>query len=220
MIPGTVTTAVGRQAPGEITLERLRGIVLGRRHPLSTKLDHAFQDAHLNPKLFENTDSMKWSKLLTNLIANASSAILGMTPDAIYSSPALFRVEAAMLKEALAVMNAQGIPVTDLPGTPVKLLATAIRSVPHPLLRPLLKKAVVGGRGEKMPSFYIDMQAGRKKSEVDFLNGAVVRFGEKTGVATPSNRFLTETLGGMINGVIPKDQYRDNPGKFLKNLKR
>ena len=58
---------------------------------------------------------MKWSKLLTNLVANASSAILAMTPDEIFSDPQLFKVEARQLKEALVVMGALGVPAVDLP---------------------------------------------------------------------------------------------------------
>lgn len=220
VIPATVTTAIGKPGPGQVVVERLRGIGISGRHPLSGRLHQAFEEAKLNPELFEDPDAMKWSKLLTNLIANASSAILGMTPHEIYSSLALFRVEAEMLKETLAVMKSLGVPVTDLPGTPVKLLATAIRTVPIPLLRPLLKKAVVSGRGDKMPSFYIDMQAGRERSEVEYLNGAVVRFGEKAGVPTTVNRFLTETLTNMVSGEIPRQRFDHNPSEFLKAQKK
>jgi 2-dehydropantoate 2-reductase len=220
VIPATVTTAIGKLGPGQVVVERLRGIGISSRHALSDKLYQSFRDAGLKPELFEDPDAMKWSKLLTNLIANASSAILGMTPDEIYSSADLFRVEAEMLKETLAVMRARGVPVTDLPGTPVRLLATAIRAVPIPLLRPLLKKAVVGGRGDKMPSFYIDMQAGRKKNEVEYLNGAVVRFGAEAGVPTPVNRFLTETLLGMAKGEIPRQRFNHKSTEFLKALKK
>lgn len=220
VIPATVTSAVGKQAIGSITLERLRGIGISSRHALSNRLHQAFNQANLNPDLFDNPMSMKWSKLITNLVANASSAILAMTPEKIFSDPALFKVEAIQLREALAVMKALGIPVTDLPGTPVRLLASAIRSIPLPILRPILKKAVVGGRGDKMPSFYIDMQAGRKRSEVEYLNGAVVRFGEQAGVPTPVNRFLTETLIRMASGEIPRQRFDNNPQEFLENLKR
>jgi len=218
VIPATVTTAVGRRGPGEIAVERLRGIGISSQHSLSTRLFQAFYQAGLRPKLFDHPISMKWSKLLTNLVANATSAILAMTPDEIFSDPDLFEVEVRQLKEALAVMRALGVPVTNLPGTPVKALASAIRWIPLPILRPLLKKAVVDGRGDKMPSFYIDMQAGRKKSEVDYLNGAVARIGAQAGVDAPVNRFLTKTLSGMVSGTIPRDRYMHNPAEFLQDL--
>ena len=71
-----------------------------------------------------------------------------------------------------------------------------------------------------MPSFYIDMMAGQKRSEVEFLNGAVVRFGLRTGVPTPINRFLAETLSGMVSGEIQKDTFQQNSTAFLSALGR
>ncbi len=218
VIPATVTTAVGKRGRGEIAVERLRGIGISGQHPLSTLLYQTFDQAGLQPSLFDHPLSMKWSKLLTNLVANASSAILALTPEEIFSDPKLFEVEVRQLKEALAVIGALGIPVSNLPGTPVKVLASAIRWIPLPILRPLLKNAVVGGRGDKMPSFYIDMQAGRTKSEVRYLNGAVARYGAQAGVDAPVNRFLTETLTGMVSGEIPRDRYMHNPAEFLRDL--
>ena len=62
--------------------------------------------------------------------------------------------------EALAVMAAQGIRPVNLPEMPVRALALALR-LPSFLARPVLKKVVGGGRGGKMPSFHIDLHAGR-----------------------------------------------------------
>ena len=70
-----------------------------------------------------------------------------------------------------------------------------------------------------MPSFHIDLHSNRGKSEVDYLNGAVVRFGEETGVATPVNRLLTETLTALTNGDIPVDTFARKPDKLLARLK-
>lgn len=66
-----------------------------------------------------------------------------------------------------------------------------------------------------MPSFHIDLYSGRSKSEVDYLNGAVVRVGEKLGISTPVNRILTETLLGLTEGRIPKNEFAHQPEKFL-----
>ena len=69
-----------------------------------------------------------------------------------------------------------------------------------------------------MPSFHIDLHAGRKKSEVEWLQGAVVRHGETTGVPTPVNRLLTETLLGMVRGEIPVEEFSRQPEKLLHLL--
>jgi 2-dehydropantoate 2-reductase len=66
-----------------------------------------------------------------------------------------------------------------------------------------------------MPSFHIDLHAGRKKSEVDWLQGAVVRYGEKFGVPTPVNRLLTETLLSMVRGEIPIAEFSHKPEKLV-----
>ncbi len=218
VIAGTVTSAIGRRAAGDIALEKLRGVGVAGGHPLSEAIVAAFNRAGLNARLYPRAADMKWSKMLTNLLANATSAILDMTPAEIFAHPGLYRLEIAQLREALAVMRAQDIRVVDLPGTPVRALAFAVRFLPTALSRPLLAKAVGGGRGGKMPSFHIDLHSGRGHSEVDYLNGAVARAGERRGIPTPVNRLLTETLLGLTRGEIPLEAYRRKPEKLLAML--
>jgi 2-dehydropantoate 2-reductase len=218
VIAGTVTSAIGRQDVGDIVLERLRGVGVAAGHSLSGRLVAAMEDAGLNGRLFLNTPDMKWSKMLTNLIANATSAILDMSPGEIFAHTGLYRLEITQLRETLAVMSAQGIKAVDLPGTPVRLLALTVRSLPSSLSRPLIAKAVGAGRGSKMPSFHIDLHSGRGKSEVDFLNGAVVRTGVKFEIPTPANRALNETLVGLISGEIPLDTYQHQPRALLSRF--
>ena len=141
-----------------------------------------------------------------------------MSPAEIFAHPGLYRLEIRQLREALRVMAAQDIKVVDLPGTPVRLLAFAVKYLPLALSRPLLGKAVGGGRGGKMPSFHVDLHAGRGQSEVEFLNGAVARAGEKLGIPTPVNRLLTDRLLALTNGEIPLETYRKQPGKLIAEL--
>jgi 2-dehydropantoate 2-reductase len=219
VIAGTVTSAIGRRAAGDIILERLRGIGVAAGHPLASRLVAVLQEAGLNARLFPRAADMKWSKLLTNLLANAASAILDMSPAQVFAHPGLYRLEMRQLSEALAVMAAQGIRPVDLPGTPVRLLAFAVRFLPSSFSRPLLRRAVGAGRGAKMPSLHIDLYAGRGKSEVNYLNGAVVRFGERLRIPAPVNRLLNETLLGITEGRIPSEAFRKQPAKFLLGTK-
>ncbi len=218
VIAGTVTTAIGRNAGGDIALERLRGVGLAAKHPLSEALAAAMTEAGLNACLYANSADMKWSKMLTNLIANASAAILDMTPGEVFAHPKLFRMEIAQLSEALAVMRAQGIGVVDLPGTPVRALAFAARWLPLGISRPLLSKAVGGGRGGKMPSFHIDLHSGRGESEVDYLNGAVVRAGAALRIPTPVNALLNRTLLALTRGDMPLDTYHHQPELLIAQI--
>lgn len=211
VIAGTVTSAVGRGDAGEITLERKRGVGVASGHPLSVPIATALDSAGLKIRLFPDAAAMKWSKLLTNLLANASSAILGITPAAVFANQQLFRMEMEMLRECLHVMRAQRMDTVNLPGTPVRLLAFAIESLPRALAQPILFRAVGGGRGGKLPSLYLDLQSGRGKTEVSWLNGAVARFGERLGVPTPVNRRLTVTLEQLAEGRESPEKYRQNP---------
>ncbi len=214
VIAGTVTSSVGRRAVGDIVLERKRGVGLVSAHPLSDRLSAALTEAGLNAQTFSRPADMKWSKMLTNLPANATAAILNMTAAEVFAHPGLFRLEMGMLREALAVMRALDVRVVDLPGVPVRALALGTK-LPEFIARPLMKKAVGGGRGGKMPSFHIDLHSGRGRSEVEWLNGAVVRYGKKVGVPTPINQVLTETLLTLTRGELPLTEFSRQPEKLL-----
>jgi 2-dehydropantoate 2-reductase len=215
VIPGTVTTAVSRLGAGNIVVEKLRGMGVAVDHKLASLLVMTLQLAGLRANSYESATAMKWSKMLTNLLANASSAILDMPPEAIYAHPGLFRMETSMVREALQVMRKMGIGVVDLPGTPVRLLTLILSSFPLNISQLLLRRSVGIGRGDKMPSFHIDLASGRGVSEVDYLNGAVVRFGIASGVPTPVNRVLTETLSALTLGKIERKEFAHQPGRLL-----
>ena len=217
VIPASVTTAIGRRGPGDIVLEKLRGVGISSLHPLSRPVADAANAALLRARLFSNPLAMKWSKLLTNLLANPTSAILDMTAAQIFENPQLYRLEVGVLRECLDVMRAQNLPVLDLPGVPVRALALAIR-LPAWVSKPLLARAAGGARGGKMPSFHIDLHSGRGQSEVEYLHGAVGRAGEKYGVPTPINALLTEILMALTLGKKSRDEYARQPRKLLAAL--
>lgn len=218
VIYGTVTSAIGRRAAGDIVLERLRGAGIAKGHALSEKLAAACDAAYLNCRLYDDARSMKWSKMLTNLIANPTSAILDLTAAEVFANRDLYKLEILMLRECLAVMKAQHLEVVDLPGTPVRALAF-VAALPFWLSKPVLARAAGGGRGAKMPSFHIDLHSGRGQSEVDYLHGAVVRAGEKVNVAAPVNKVLTETLLSLTRQEIPLAEFARQPEKLLAQLK-
>ncbi len=217
VIYGTVTSAIGRRGAGDIVLEKLRGVGVAAGHPFSEKLVSALDGAFLNCRLYPEPHGMKWSKMLTNLIANPTSAILNMTAAQVFANRKLYKLEVEMLSECLAVMAAQNIQVTDLPGTPVKLLALATK-LPLWLSKPFLSRAAGSGRGGKMPSFHIDLYSGRGQSEVGYLHGAVVRAGREFKIPTPVNELLTDTLLALTKKEIPLEEYANQPEKLLKML--
>lgn len=217
VIYGTVTTAIGRRGVGDIVLEKLRGMGVAAGHALSEKLVAALDGAYLKCRLYPDPHSMKWSKMLTNLVANPTSAILNMTAAEVFANKKLYKLEIDMLSECLAVMKAQNLEIVDLPGTPVKALALATK-LPLWLSKPFFSRAAGSGRGAKMPSFHIDLYSGRGQSEVQYLHGAIVREGKKRNIPTPVNELLTNTLLALTNKEIPLEEYANQPEKFLSKV--
>lgn len=218
VITGTVTTAVGKPGLGQVVEEKHRGIGIALDHPVAEKLVAALNDAELNAVGYPDAAAMKWSKLLTNLTGNATSAILDEPVSALFADRRLYQVEVAVLRECLAVMTALGLRPVDLPGTPVRALALAATRLPRFIAQPALTKALGGGRGDKMPSFHIDLHSGRGQTEVGYLNGAVARHGAEHGVPTPVNRVLTDTLEALSRGEQSLETYRHRPEELLALL--
>ena len=217
VLSGTVATAVSKPGIGEVVEEKHRGIGVAMGHRLSEPLVAALEKAGLSGRLFADASAMKWSKLLTNLTGNATSAILDRTVAELFSDKRSYRLEVAVLRECLAVMKALGHRVVDLPGTPVRALALATR-LPRFIAQPALTKALGAGRGDKMPSFHIDLHGGRGRTEVSFLNGAVARYGARAGVPTPVNALLTSTLEALTAGEADIETYRHKPEALIGRL--
>jgi 2-dehydropantoate 2-reductase len=175
----------------------------------------ALQEAGFRVTVYPDYRAMKWSKLLLNMLGNASPAILGMSPDLVFAHRRLFTLERNAFCEARGVMRALGLQAVRLPGYPVPLLAWGICSLPNWLLRPLFQRTIVRSRGGKMPSLYLDVTRGRKKSEVAFLNGAVVKQAHELGIKVPANNALYATLMDIVNGETPGEEYRGQPEKLL-----
>ncbi len=217
---GTVTTAIGKSEKNELIIEKLRGIGIEKIGPLSEKLAIALNNAGLNAQLYENPNDMKWSKLLTNLTSNALSAILGMPPSETLVNLDLFKLEIEQFRETLRVMKSYDFHIVNLPGTPVKAFAWIVKNLPPFISQKILNNFIIKGRGEKMPSFFLDLENGRGKSEVSYLNGAVSRFGQKNNIKTPINDFYNHVLMGLTEGRIQRSVYQFKPDYLLNQIKQ
>ncbi|MRS02937.1 2-dehydropantoate 2-reductase, partial [bacterium] len=147
VIGGSITSAVGRSGLGNIKLEKLRGVGIETGHSISQTLIDWFNLSGLRARGYESRADMKWSKMLTNLLANATSAILNWTPAQVYSHPLTWRIELQQIREAMAVMDRMHIHLVDLPGTPVKPLMMLIKSLPSDFSRTLIGAPLAKGRG-------------------------------------------------------------------------
>lgn len=203
-VPGVV-----RASPGAIGLAAVgSGIPLG---PIAA----AFRSAEFETRICDDWRALKWSKLLLNVVGNATSAILDWPPERVFSHPRLFDLEWRAWHEALAVMQAQDVEVVALPGYPLPWAVRLLRWIPRSLVQLALKRAIAGGRDGKMPSLQIDLEKGKPESEVTVLNGAVADAGRQLGVPTPVNAALTETLTDIARGKIDRDAFRGRPDHLL-----
>ena len=132
----------------------------------------------------------------------------------------LVKFPPGMLREILAVMRAQHIAVIDLPGYPARTLARTVRWLPDALLQMLLAKRFARGRGDKRPSFYYDVVNPNpaQHSEVEWLNGAVVRAGAACGVPTPVNAVLRQVLMDIVSGQADPSKWRGNAVALLDKV--
>lgn len=219
VIVGTLTTPVAMPAPATVEAGGgfRRGIGLAPTHPSQNPgpIVQAFREAGFPTRIYDDEQAMLWSKLLLNVLANATCAILDMTPGEVYADGRLFRLEHRAIHEALAVMRALGVGMVNLPGYPVRLLAPWLPELPSVVLQPALRHLVAGGRGGKMPSMHLDLSRRKGKTEVSYLNGAVAHFGREAGVPVPVNQVLTDVLEGLAAGRLAWDDFRRQPERLL-----
>ncbi len=220
VLAGTLTMPISLPELGVIEVSKATGglgvAALAAGQPVDI-LANALNQAGLPTTIYPDYRAMKWTKLLLNILCNASSAILNQTPAQVLSRTDLFNMEINALREGTDVIKAQGLKVVKLPGYPSVWMARAVaaRWLPLPMTRALLGPFARGGRGRKMPSLQIDLAAGRPTSEIEVMNGAIVRAGQEVGVPTPVNRALTTILSGLVAGQLNWADYQNQPEKLL-----
>jgi 2-dehydropantoate 2-reductase len=129
-----------------------------------------FGSAQVPVQISQNVMAELWSKLLINCAFNAISGLAQIQYEKLAALESVRSTQTALVKEVIAVALADGIHLSE----PVALEAVA-------------KIAVTMG-GQKSSTAQ-DM-ARSKPSEIDHLNGFIVRRGQALGVATPVNQAL------------------------------
>ena len=225
VIAGTITIPIQILEPGRIEVSKAKGGLgvapLDAAQPVHI-LAETLTEAGLATEVYADYRAMKWSKLLLNIVTNASSAILGQPPTDIIEQAALFNLEIEALREGVLVMQTQEIPAVKLPGYSVQWLSrlVSLSWVPMALKRIILRPFMLSGRGRKMPSLYLDLAGGRPTSEIKALNGAIVQAGQKFGVPTPVNQALTAMVSDLVSGQANWSDYKQQPEKLIHQVKQ
>ncbi len=220
VISGAIETPVSLPAPGVVTVHRARyraGLAPVGSAPLAARVARLLIRAGLNLDLYSDYHRLKWSKLLLNLPANATCAILDWTPARVIHDPRIAPIESRAWQETFRTMRALGIRPVNLAGYPLAAIAPIVPALPPALLARVMARTVAGGRGSKMPSFHVALSAG-KRSEVRWLNGAVARAGSAVHVPTPVNAALTSVLSTISSAPETWPDWQDQPRKLAGRI--
>ncbi|EIK96156.1 2-dehydropantoate 2-reductase [Pseudomonas sp. M47T1] len=138
----------------------------------------AFNGAGLATTVSENIVGTMWDKLLVNVATGALTGITRLTYGQLYSEPMLKAVSLSAVAEAIAVATAAGVQLSlTNPGAAWNLAAEGLPAAFKTSMLQSLEKGSV--------------------TEVDFINGSVVRWGQRHGVATPVNATLVACIKGI-----------------------
>ena len=149
-------------------------------------------------KLARDMLGLAWGKLLINL-NNAVSALSGRTLVEELKERDYRRVVAAAQLEALRLLRRAGIRPTRVGPAPPNLLPWVMRS-PDWLFNHLFLKA--WHIDAKARSSMADDIASGRKTEVDYINGELVRLAERLGSAAPVNSAIVRLI--RLAEVDPK----------------
>ena len=178
VIPSVVYVATEITAPGCVKHNGRGELVIGTMQvsrlsdPQNTlqKIVALFGSAQIQVQISENVMAELWSKLMINCAFNAISGLAQIQYGKLAALDSVRITQAAVVKEVIAVALADGIHLSE----PVALHAVAQIST---------------SMASQKSSTAQDM-ARSKFSEIDHLNGFIVRRGQALGVATPVNQAL------------------------------
>lgn len=150
----------------------------GQRSERALRMAQAFRAAGLHTEVSTHILGTLWDKLLINVATGAITAITGLTYGQLYRRPDLQDLGLAAVREAMAVAAAQGIALS--------------------ITDPLVAWTTAGaGLGEDFKTSMLQSVEKGSVTEIDWVNGAVVRLGAQHGVDTPVNRTLVALLKGI-----------------------
>lgn len=146
---------------GELVIEPIAG---------SAEAAHALTDAGVQVQISDNVRGALWSKLILNCAYNALSAITHLPYGEVMKGEGVHKVLQDVVNECLAVGEADGARLSRAD------IEAAVERIP-------------GSMPAQYSSTSQDLSRG-KPTEIDFLNGYVVRRGQALGIATPANGVL------------------------------
>jgi 2-dehydropantoate 2-reductase len=150
-------------------------------------------------RLADDMLRLAWGKLLINL-NNAVSALSGRTLVEELKQRDYRRVVAAAQREALKLLRRAGIRPGRVGPAPPRLLPFVMASPDWLFNNAFLKAWKID---EKARSSMADDLAAGRKTEIDYLNGELMRLAERLGTEAPVNRAIVELVRKAEAGAKP-----------------
>jgi len=184
VIRGTTFPAGKILAPGHVQWDVKGDTTFGPFEPQPAGADEiarladACTRAGMPSAAVEDARGPQWRKVIFNASTNPIGALTGLTHGRVCEDPALRALVTGLVDEGKAVAAAQGI---ELDADPEVLIDHAARpDVAY----------------DHKASMLQDVEA-RRPTEIDYLNGGIVRFGDEHGVPTPLNRAIWALVKGL-----------------------
>jgi 2-dehydropantoate 2-reductase len=157
-------------------------------------------------KVTDNLWGERWSKLVANSMQNGLSACTGLGGGDLLKSDPIRRFSTRLGSEAIRVGQAHGYALEHILHLPPETIAragegdeAAMQTCDEQRFKDSKHTAA-----EQRPSMGQDMQKGRR-TEIEFLNGHVVREGEKVGISCRGNAALVDIVKRVEKGELKPD---------------
>jgi 2-dehydropantoate 2-reductase len=142
------------------------------------RLADACTRAGMPAKAVADARGPQWRKVIFNASTNPLGALTGLTHGQVCERPDLRHLVTQLVDEGKAVAAAQGI---------------VLDADPEELIDHAARPDVAYGHKASMLQ---DVEA-RRQTEIDYLNGGIVRFGREHGVPTPLNEAIVALIKGL-----------------------
>lgn len=175
---GGVMLGPGRIIAGAQGKRTSIGELDGRVSERAKAIAAEFDRAGLPCEVSDNIMGVMWDKLLVNVSTGALSGITGQVYGSLYAVPEIEATAIAAVAEAMAVAEASGVKLSIKAPRDAWLMAA--EGLPYEFKTSMLQSLEKGSI-----------------TEIDFINGSVVRAGRKYNVPTPVNQTLVAAIKGI-----------------------
>lgn len=201
--PGHIHRGAGKHGAAHTVFRA--GEVHGRISPRAEEICRLVGLAD-SAKATSNLWGERWSKLVANAMGNGLSACTGLPGGEMLHNEPIRRFSTRLGSEAIRVGQAHGYQLEEILHLAPETIARAGEG-DEEAMRACDAQRFEDGKhtaAGQRPSMGQDMEKGRR-TEIEFLNGLVVREGEKVGLICRANAALTEIVKRVERGELKPD---------------